>query len=263
MFKLLGKGLKSVAAGKGQADLGLQSPYLPLAITRIGRFFYSTSALWIATVWYSGYVNMRTQPGTGPSLVLPGKPIVSGPDRQNKGFSVPTFGASGGAPNITTNPDTFSQGSPGIQGGSQTVNGQTRTLVALGPNQIGVPGSALAGYLWSAPNNQKQMPAFSESNYMQLLSVANKIANRYGLRITSGYRPQSSGSMHAVGLAFDMVGTITHMKWAATWASQHPALFQEIFIHNEGSGIHLHLAFYPDGVKVYNTLVNKTHSTAN
>lgn len=44
---------------------------------------YATSAGWIAVVWYSAYVNQRTQPGGGPKLVVGGQ-VVNPPDRQNR-----------------------------------------------------------------------------------------------------------------------------------------------------------------------------------
>lgn len=81
MFGFLGKGLKAVAAGGAQRQLGLQSPFLPNAIVRVGRFLYAFSAGWIGVSWYVGYANARTQTGAGPSLVLPGKPVVNTVDR--------------------------------------------------------------------------------------------------------------------------------------------------------------------------------------
>ena len=245
MWKLATKAVKSVAAGHAQADLGLQSAHLPNAIVRVGRFLYSGSLLWIVGVWYTGYVNMRTEPGSGPQLVLPGKRIIGPPDRPDKSpsFATSVTHSNTGAASTSTQVTT----TPKVAG---------RSLVALGPNQLGVPGTAMPGYLWSAPNNQKQFPAFNRSRYTALSSVANKIANRYGLSITSGYRPDSVGSLHASGLAFDMAGPVNKMKAAATWAAQNPSLFQEIFLHNEGSGLHLHLGFYPDAAAIYNSRSN-------
>jgi hypothetical protein len=102
MFSLLSKGIKSLAAGNAQASLGLQSPHLPNAVTRIGRFLYTTSATWILIVWYTAYANQRTQPGSGPTLVLPGMPIVNDPDRPNRApkfaTAVPSSGGGQNAP---------------------------------------------------------------------------------------------------------------------------------------------------------------------
>lgn len=244
MWELLGKGLKSIAAGKAQANLGAQSPHLPNAIVRVGRFLYSASALWIAGIWYSGYVNMRTEPGSGPQLILPGKRVIGTPDRADR---VPSFATS------------VTQSSLAVGNSNQLASGAAqngRTLVALGPNQLGVPGSAIPGFLWSAPNGEKQFPTFDRSRYTVLSSLASKIASQFGLSITSGYRPGSTGSLHASGLAFDMVGVMPSLKRAAKWASSNPAMFQEIFIHNEGSGMHLHLGFYPDAAGIFNSRSN-------
>lgn len=246
MFGLLKSGLKSIAAGRTQADLGLQSPHLPNAITRVARFFYSFGGLWIAGVWYSGYVNMRTAPGSGPKLILPGTPVVGSPDRPDR---KPKFANS-----VT---QSNSQSSATSNQFVTTPSQAGRTLIALNPKQIGVPGTAVAGYLWSAPNNEKQIPGFNRARYNALLGVANSIARQFGLHITSGYRPQSTGSLHAAGIAFDMVGAMSNMKRAATWAANNPSLFQEIFIHNEGSGMHLHLGFYPDAAGIFNSGANR------
>jgi hypothetical protein len=81
MWGLLSRGFKAVAAGGAQRSLGIQSPHLPSAVTRIGRFLYITSGAWIGVSWYVGYANARTQTGGGPSLVLPGAPVVNTVDR--------------------------------------------------------------------------------------------------------------------------------------------------------------------------------------
>lgn len=245
MWGLVAKGVKSVAAGRTQADLGLQSPHLPNALTRIGRFLYSSSALWIAAVWYSGYANMRTEPGSGPQIVLPGKKVINTPDRPNRNVQfATTVGSNSTAAGNSTQFVT-------------TPNRAGRKLIAIGPSQMGVPGTAVAGFLWSAPNNEKQLPAFNRATYQGLTAVASRVAQRYGLRVTSGYRPSSAGSLHASGLAFDMVGPMANMKRAATWAATNPSMFQEIFIHNEGSGMHLHLGFYPDAAATFNAGANR------
>ena len=71
--------------------MGIQSPYLAGGIVRLGRFFYLTTGVWLGGVWYSAYVNERTPPGSGPRLILPGKKVISGPDRADK---TPPFAAA-------------------------------------------------------------------------------------------------------------------------------------------------------------------------
>lgn len=244
MWKLLTSGARAVATGNAQAKLGVQSPHLPGAFVRVGRFLYSSSILWITACWYSGYVNKRTQPGGGPQLIIGGK-VIGSPDRPDKSPNIPTIGHDNKT--AASNPNQFVT-TPGKAG---------RKLIAISPAQLGTPGTAVAGYLWSAPNNAKQIPPFDRATYQSLLGTANSIARQYGLKITSGYRPQSVGSLHGAGLAFDMVGNLTQMKRAASWAAQNPSLFQEIFIHNEGSGTHLHLGFYPDAAGIFNAGANR------
>jgi len=81
--------------------------------------------------------------------------------------------------------------------------------------------------------------------------AAQAIANRFGLSVTSSYRtPQHNaevggvpGSYHTKGLAFDFVGSGAQMAQARAWAAKHPEMFQEVLVHDAGSGLHLHLAF--------------------
>lgn len=250
MWTFARRGLKAIAAGNTQASLGLHSGELPSAIVRIGRFLYVTTGLWIGAVWYTGYANARTQPGSGPQIVLPGAKVIGPPDRPNRSPQFTQQIAQGTAVPAASGANANSS--------QYVATGKLagRVLYRISPSQIGVPGTAIPGYLWSAANAKKQIPPFNQARYVALLGVANKIANHFGLRITSGYRPSSVGSLHAAGLAFDMVGTESQMKRAATWAAQNPAMFQEIFIHNEGSGLHLHLGFYPDAAGIFNAATN-------
>lgn len=95
LLDLAGKALKSVAGGKAQQQMGIQSPHLPLAVDRIGRFLYSVTAGWIMVSWYTAYVNTRTEPGGGPKLVLPGLggPALGSPARNDP--ASPSFGRNG------------------------------------------------------------------------------------------------------------------------------------------------------------------------
>jgi hypothetical protein len=270
---LVGAGVKSVAAGKTQANLGIQSPHLPSAIVRVGRFGYGGFGAWIAFSWYTAFVNQRVPMSKSwtSQFVLPGnlvKPVISSPDRPDKSVAS-IFGdlTSGGGGPLGPAGELLEEGlkdagkaigisNPGgsvSTGGGSTVSAKGRTLIPLSPSQLGVPGTAVAGSLWSAPDNQKQKPPYNAQRYRELLNVAQKVAKQYGLKVTSGYRPESGGSLHASGIAFDMVGRETDMRRAAAWASRNPGLFQEIFVHNEGSGLHLHLGFYPDAAGILNS----------
>lgn len=106
MWEAVVKSFKAVAAGNAQAKLGVQSPHLPSAMVRVGRFMYSVSLGWILVTWYSGYANMRTQPGTGPTLVLPGKRIIGPPDRPGKQLPAGMTGKGGGGGGGGSGPST-------------------------------------------------------------------------------------------------------------------------------------------------------------
>lgn len=119
IFSKAKQGVKNVAAGRAQANLGIQSPHLAPAVVRVGRFLYSFSAGWIFVSWYSGYVNERTDPGGGPKLILPGtKKKVNSPDRANPAKLSLGGGSSGGG---SSNSGSNSKSNNGT-GGSVTHN---------------------------------------------------------------------------------------------------------------------------------------------
>jgi hypothetical protein len=260
-------GLKNVAAGRTQANLGMQSTHLPGAVTRVSRFGYSALGVWVTFSWYTAYVNQRVamDKSWATQFVMPGnllKPVISSPDRPDKTLSSifkDVTGSKSGNPlgPVGEGIEEVAKEAGSLlgisTGGGKTLPTKGRTLIPLSPSQLGTPGTAMPGFLWTAPDNQKQKPPYNAQRYRELMNVAQKIAKQYGLKITSGYRPQSSGSLHKSGLAFDMVGRETDMRRAAAWASKNPGLFQEIFVHNEGSGLHLHLGFYPDAASILNS----------
>lgn len=115
LFKFAKKTVRGLATGTTQERLGTQSPHLPGAVVRLGRAFYMFSGGWIIAVWYTGYSNMRTQPGSGPKLVLPGKPVISSPDRPSPRAAWAQVGmgnSGGGATSVTVGNNPF----PGATG---------------------------------------------------------------------------------------------------------------------------------------------------
>lgn len=112
------KTLWSAAKANRQRYLAAQSPHLPSTLTNIGRTLYTLSAGWIGICWYTGYVNQRTQPGTGPQLILPGskKPIRGQtPDRPNRS---PFFSGGSSSPQTAltaSNPLGAGQTGPAIR----------------------------------------------------------------------------------------------------------------------------------------------------
>jgi hypothetical protein len=243
--QVVGTGFRSVAAGKTQANLGIQSPHLAGAIVRLGRFAYFSFGTVIGISWYTGYVNQRTKKGEI-KWILPGGslPVINTPDRPDK--KPPIFGGSGSS-GITGAVEDAAKAVGVSYQTTGTFPTKGRTLAPITAQQLGTPG--IAGYLFSAP--KKELPEYSAARYRGLLSVASAIEKQFHLTFTSGYRPQSD-TLHGVGLAFDQVGRMSDMKRAAAWAAQNPGLFQEVFIHDAGSGMHLHLGFYPDAADIYN-----------
>jgi hypothetical protein len=91
---------------------------------------------------------------------------------------------------------------------------------------------------------------FNRNWYTARHHIAQQIGQRFRLRVTSGYRDPAHNraaggvekSFHVDGLAFDFVGAVSDMRQGYEWAKQS-GMFQEIMLHNAGSGLHLHLAF--------------------
>lgn len=96
---------KRAALGAGNKYGSGQSPQIPDALVRVGRFLYQSSLMWIGVCWYTGYVNQRTAPGSGPQLVLPGKKAIAySPDRGNKN---PKFGNAATAGDASNGQKSF------------------------------------------------------------------------------------------------------------------------------------------------------------
>lgn len=93
LFSKMGATAKAVAAGQAQQKLGLQSPQLPSSLVRIGRFLYVATVGWVGVCYYTGYVNARTTPGSGPTLLIPG---TGGPATQSVSRPDPTGNGGSG-----------------------------------------------------------------------------------------------------------------------------------------------------------------------
>jgi len=133
LFKGVSRGFHAVATGNVQGRMGLQSPHLASGIVRIGRFLYLFSSGWIVGAWYSGYVNMHTEPGSGPQIVLPGKPVTGSPDRPDQ---APNFLAN--LSGALTGQDTGN--GTGVLGGvGSAINGIGATIGAAGGS---IPGGS-------------------------------------------------------------------------------------------------------------------------
>lgn len=91
------------------------------------------------------------------------------------------------------------------------------------------------------------------------MKMAQTIANKFGLSMSSGYRsPQHNAavggvpnSLHTHGSpgnpgAIDLVGPVGAMNAALIWARQNLNL-AESMVHDVGSGLHLHLGFFKRG----------------
>jgi hypothetical protein len=159
IFKGVSKGFQAVATGNMQGKMGLQSPHLASGLVRIGRFLYLASSGWIIGAWYSGYVNMRTEPGSGPQIVLPGKPVTGSPDRPD---STPNFLA-----NLAGGLTGQGGGNAGgiADGVGAAVNGIGATIGAAGgaigggPYYPGQVGRTDQGVDWGTPGPVKAIDA--------------------------------------------------------------------------------------------------------
>lgn len=146
---------------------------------------------------------------------------------------------------------TSAQASP-VQASSQTQQSlpTAATSFQAQMNRAVSNASGLDSRAWTAPSpvqNGKLDPQLFEVRK----KAAGQIAERFNLKVTSDYRtPQHNaevggvpGSYHTKGLAFDFVGSNQDMQKAKAWAQNHPEMFQEVLVHDVGSGLHLHLAF--------------------
>lgn len=109
--------------------------------------------------------------------------------------------------------------------------------------------NVIPGFLYSVPQDAKIMPPYNERTYRELSGVATKLASQFGLTIIAGYKEGAGETLQGRGLAFDLAGETSKMKRLARWAIERPRVFQEVFILDEGEGMHLHLGFYPDAAK--------------
>ena len=115
---------------------------------------------------------------------------------------------------------------------------------ALG-NADGIPAAA---YRTAQPVQNGHLV---QSLFAPRQQAAQSIASRFGLSVSSSYRtPEHNAevggvpnSYHTKGLAFDFSGSNSQMEAAKAWANRHPEMFQEVLVHDAGSGMHLHLAF--------------------
>lgn len=122
-------------------------------------------------------------------------------------------------------------------------------------------------------NGISQTVGFNENDYNKRLQSITVIARSFGLGITSGKRTAAENaaaggvpnSMHLVengALAFDASsgpGPISpEERRFYEWAKSRPDLFQDVLLHNSGSGWHVHVEFRPEV-----TTIQSAHSGQN
>lgn len=122
---------------------------------------------------------------------------------------------------------------------------------------------AIPGYLWTVPSDAKVIPPFNHAVYHELGQLITKLANKYKLAIIAGYTPDRTDTLQGHGLAFDLAGRTPDMKRLARWAIERPQAFQEIFLIDEGEGLHLHLGLYPDAAQILNQQSKRYESARN
>lgn len=89
------------------------------------------------------------------------------------------------------------------------------------------------------------------------LAVANYLAEKFGLSISSGWRSVQhneevggvANSLHTHGSAGNpgAIDFVPPSSAALAWATSHIAGIEEALIHDVGSGLHLHLGFFKKG----------------
>lgn len=114
-------------------------------------------------------------------------------------------------------------------------------------------------------NGDSTTESFNERRYNKRLQAITVAGRAFGVHVTSGVRSASenqssngvSNSLHLEengGLAFDLSsgpGAISPQERSFyTWARQRADLFQEVLLHNSGSGWHVHVAFRSDVVTI-------------
>lgn len=160
--------VKHVARGQAQRKLGLQSPELPSSLVRLGRFSYLFSVGWIAGAWYSGYVVARTQPGDGPTLILPGTKKAIGPPARPNPKITKSVGGVGGSVNA---------GVQGIGAGVTTFSGVRGKIVSIAMNAANVerqkPGSFHYAQIRPIPDSITSYPVTTDcSGFVTLVYKA-------------------------------------------------------------------------------------------
>jgi Peptidase M15/Prophage tail length tape measure protein len=116
-------------------------------------------------------------------------------------------------------------------------------------------GGGVAGYT-GPPANMKQLGdnAWVDSH---TLAVAAYLSQKFGIGISSSYRtPQHNAEVGGVANSFHTHGSMANpgaidfvppSSAALSFAQSHIAGLEEAMIHDVGSGLHLHLAFFDKG----------------
>lgn len=188
------KGVRAVATGNTQKSLGVQSPHLPAAVVRIGRFLFSSSAIVIGVTSYAAYVNEVTDPGLGPHFVLPGLgKKTQPPDRADRS---PAFaanagntpsGKSGGAQSPTNpkgqvNPNGSVKGHPELKANISAV---AATVLKHFPKLI-ITATTNGNHVSNSYHYQGRAVDLASSNYAYMKQAADWIAANLTSHLVEG-----------------------------------------------------------------------------
>lgn len=215
--------MPAILAGLGASVLAGIKANPVTYLVKLARGIFSSALGSIGFFWYTGWRRERVAAGSG-KFPFPGLSKLAAqfaPSLADATFPDEITGTGN-----TTKNKTKQQLEPGL----------------TGPGQV-APGTT---------TKTKHEP-FDPIRYNARYHTAQRIGNQFKLEITSGHRSVAHNaavngvpnSLHIDGLAFDYVGTISNMSRAMRFAQDHPEIFSEVFVHNVGSGIHLHLAFWP------------------
>lgn len=190
-------------------------------LVRVFRGMYAASLGSIGVFWYTGWRRQRVEKGSGK-------------------FPIP------GATKLKAKfPASLKDAPP-----PEAVQGVTPTGKGVS-NPIGDPSKNPAITFGTNANGKHEN--FDPIRYTRRLHTAQVIARQFHLKLTGGYRTKEHNaavngvpdSLHIDGLGFDFVGASSDMARAMQWAKNQPKVFSEVLIHDAGSGIHLHLGFWP------------------
>lgn len=198
----------------GPQLMGAARRNAPALIVRLGRFSYLTSAGVLSLIAYTAWKNQGNELGFFETL----------------------------------------------RSGSWTPEDADKPLELAGAASGAIAGAAEGAKTGVGANGVSEREQYNERDYNARLQAITQVGASFGLHVTSGKRSDAEnsnangvgGSLHLVSsgaLAFDLSsgpGPVSpNERRMYEWANTRPDIFQEVLLHNSGSGWHVHVAFRP------------------